>query len=283
MILLDYNGMCVGSVFSQDRPEEINEPLIRHMILNGLRYYNQKFRHAYGHMVVACDSESWRRECFPEYKAARDKKKDDSPLDWSEFFRLIGNIREEVAENLPYSVIMVDGAEADDIIGYFARTTDAPTLIVSADKDFLQLQRNAKVKQYSPMKQGCITPDSDDIDFHLFEHICRGDSGDGIPSVLSDDRVFVDGVRQKPLRKTKIDEWYLGRDDLERVMGETIYKNYCRNQMLIDLRNTPKSLCESIGARYESQRNKKTGKVMDYLVEKRCGLLIDCAADFLPC
>ena len=53
MIIIDYSGIAVAAIFSQDRPEEIEEGLIRHMILNSIRRYNVKFREEYGETVIA--------------------------------------------------------------------------------------------------------------------------------------------------------------------------------------------------------------------------------------
>ena len=38
---------------------------------------------------------------------------------------------------------------------------------------------------------------------YLYEHILKGDTGDGVPNVLSPDNTFVDGLRQKPLSKKR--------------------------------------------------------------------------------
>ena len=52
-----------------------------------------------------------------KYKANRKKDRGKSTFDWNEAFRILNKIREEIAENFPYTVIRVDGCEADDVIG----------------------------------------------------------------------------------------------------------------------------------------------------------------------
>ena len=76
MIIVDYSGIAIAAIFSQDRPEEIQEGLIRHMILNSIRRYNTKFRNEYGQMIIACDSTSWLKEKFSNYKAKRKTSRD---------------------------------------------------------------------------------------------------------------------------------------------------------------------------------------------------------------
>lgn len=285
MIILDYSGIAVASIFSQDRPEEIEEGLIRHMILNSIRRYNVQFREEYGEMVIACDSSSWRKERFPHYKAARKKTRDESPLDWSKFFNLISMVRDELQESFPYRVVQVDGAEADDVIGELTKKTqefgqNEPVLIVSSDKDFLQLHRFNNVKQFSPMKRDFITVE--DPHYYLFEHICKGDSGDGVPNMLSPDDTFVENKRQRPLRAKKIEEMYeaFNRGMLENEISKEEYRNFYRNKQLIELEHTPNEIREEIDSLYNSEANKNNAKVFGYLVEKRCNMLIESVQDF---
>jgi len=285
MIIIDYSGIAVAAIFSQDRPEEIEEGLIRHMILNSIRRYNAKFREEYGETVIACDSSSWRKVRFPQYKAARKKTRDESPLDWSKFFNLISMVRDELQESFPYRVVQANGAEADDVIGELVKKTqefgqNEPVLIVSSDKDFFQLHRFSNVKQFSPMKRDFITVE--DPHYYLFEHICKGDSGDGVPNMLSPDDTFVENKRQRPLRAKKIEEMYeaFNRGVLENEISKEEYRNFYRNKQLIELEHTPPEIRDDIHALYNSEANKNNAKVFGYLVEKRCNMLIESVQDF---
>jgi len=122
----------------------------------------------------------------------------------------------------------------------------------------------------------------DDPDFYLFEHICKGDSGDGVPNVLSHDDTFVNGDRQKPLRAKTIQGWYesMNMGMLDTDMKADVYRNFCRNKKMIDLRNTPNDIREDISRIHNEQNNKGNEKVFGYLVEKRCNMLIANAQDF---
>ena len=46
-----------------------------------------------------------------------------------------------------------------------------------------------------------------DPTIYLKEHILKGDTSDGVPNVLSPDNTFVDGLRQRPLSRKKIQSW----------------------------------------------------------------------------
>lgn len=287
MIIVDYSGIAIASIFSQDRPEEIEEGLIRHMILNSLRRYNLKFRDKYGQMILACDQSSWRKEVYPQYKAKRKSNRDESSLDWGHFFKIINLVRDEIAENMNYPVVHTDRAEADDVIATLVESTQEfgkheDVMIVSSDKDFFQLQKHSNVKQFSPMKRDFVGPT--DPAFYKFDHICRGDSGDGVPNVLSCDESFTDGIRQKPMRAKKIEGWYKNHADDRLIdeMGIESYRNFCRNKTVIDLDCIPDDITSAIQDKYNLELTKEKGNVLTYLIEKRCNLLINATSDFLP-
>ena len=283
MLIIDYSGIAISAIFSQDRPDEIQEGLIRHMILNSIRRYNMQFRDEYGKCVIACDGGSWRKEVYEYYKAKRKTGRDESPLDWGEFFRLINMVRDELKEFFPYPVVQVEGAEADDVIASLVKETqefgkNEPVMIVSADKDFLQLQRYSNVKQYSPNKRGLISVE--DPHFERFDHVCRGCSGDGVPNMLSPDNAIVDGIRQTPMRKKKIQEWYENRDNLESILDSEAYRNYQRNQVMIDFDFIPEHISKEVLEEYEKESGKRSHKILNYLITKRCAMLVEAAGDF---
>ena len=106
---------------NSDPRAKIDEGLIRHIVLNSLRSYTKQFKAKYGNMVICCDSKKyWRREVFPFYKSNRKKDRDKSDFDWNLIFETLNKIRDELKQNLPYRVIEVEGAEADDIIAVLA-------------------------------------------------------------------------------------------------------------------------------------------------------------------
>jgi 5'-3' exonuclease len=286
MIIADFNGIALGAIITQKL--DIKEELIRHIILNSLRMYNKKFREEYGQMVIACDHSSWRKDMFPQYKASRKKSREsdqDTTDYWNEVFRILNVVRDEIKENLPYKVIHEKGAEADDIIGALVHQTQEfgkhePVMILSADKDFIQLHRFNNVRQYSPAQKKFVKDPNPRL--YMFEHIMKGDSGDGVPNVLSPDNSFTDSIRQSPITKKKLELWLENAENLKEVMDEETYRNYCRNQKLINLDNTPKELIENIINSFDNNRVAPKMKVLNYLIKKRCSQLIECVEEFYP-
>lgn len=285
MIILDLNQVMLSNLMVQigsiQRPElmqQVDENMVRHMILNSIRLLNAKFRDEYGELVIAADgANSWRREYFPYYKANRRKSQQTSELNWSSIFECMNKIRAELKEFFPYRVIHMERVEADDIIGTLVHDFHKidPIMIISGDKDFNQLHFDG-VKQYDPTRKKMIV--CEDPDLYLEEHILRGDKGDGIPNVLSSDNCFVIGERQKTLTQKKIDD--LIELGLPGKFDHEHYRNYMRNSRLIDLRFTPKEYKEKIRASYEEQADKNGSKLMSYFINNRLKNLMEHMGDF---
>ena len=282
MIIVDYSGICLASIIVN---RELDEGMVRHMTLNTLRMYNQKFKPDYGEMILACDGmNNWRRGHFPQYKANRKKNRDTSDFDWNEAFRIMHLIKDEIRENFPYKVIHLEGCEADDIIGTLVERTQEfgnleDVMIVSSDGDFKQLQKYNNVRQFSPLKKTQIVDENPRL--NLLVKILKGDSGDGVPNVLSDDNTFTEGRRQTPLSKKKMDAIIESLDEGGQLTNKSWYRNYCRNRALIDLTETPIDLKKEIINNFEEQDpwgNK--AKVFPYLVNKRMNRLIESVQEF---
>jgi len=282
MILVDFNGIAIATVVIN---KVIDEEMIRHMILNSLRMYNLKFRKEYGEMILCCDSRNnWRREYYPQYKAGRRKGRTQSDIDWNKAFEILNKVRSEIRENFPYKVIEIEECEADDIIGTLVANTQEfgqyeNVKIVSADGDFKQLQAYENVSQFSPLLKKDVVDTSPKVNLRI--KIIKGDAGDGVPNVLSDDNVFVEGIRQTPVTKKKLEGIV---QDLEQdmVLDTTWYRNFQRNRTLIDLSYTPDRLKTKIINEYEVQKPASNRSlVLPFLINKNMKQLIESVEEFL--
>ena len=296
MIVVDYNQTAIGSFMAEVKGRTDVEPnldLLRHMILNSIRSYKMKWCDEFGDLVIACDNRQyWRRQVFPYYKAGRKVTREKSGMDWSSIFEAVNLIRDELDEVFPYPVINVDGAEADDVIGTLAaysqtigepgplfedEITPEPFLIVSGDHDFKQLQKFSNVKQYAPAQKKWVKI-TEPAEVVLREHIIIGDKGDGIPNMLSADNVFVNGTRQTPIRKVKLNKWK-NLPPEEWVTGE-MSNGYVRNSTLVDLTKTPEDIKESIINSYKSQQGQDRSLLLDYFMRNKMNRMIDVIEDF---
>jgi hypothetical protein len=259
---------------------DIEEDLLRHMVLNSVRAYNVKFKHEFGEMIIACDAgNNWRRQIFPYYKANRRKNREKSEINWTSVFESLNKVRDELKDYFPYRVLRVDGAEADDIIGTLAQTygnTNEKILILSGDKDFVQLQAYMNVQQFDPVQKKWRK--TNDVDKFMKEHIMRGDTGDGVPNFLSADDTFVVGARQKPISQKKLDQW-LDADPKE-FCDEKMLRGYLRNQQLVDLNFIPPDIKKEVLVQYEQQAGKGRDKLFNYFIEHRLKLLLESVNEF---
>ena len=285
MIIVDLNQVMLSNLLMQlgnHTNAQIEENMVRHMILNSLRSYRTKFGSDYGELVIACDNTNyWRRKLFPYYKANRKKAQEKSDLDWKAIFECLNKIRAELKEFFPYRVIDIESSEADDIIGtlVFSAAVDANSkekvLILSGDKDFIQLHIYGNVKQYDPVRKKWITH-NDPVQY-LKEHILKGDAGDGVPNILSSDNCFVVGDRQRPLTAKKMDHYLkLTPDEMETMVA----RNYMRNKQLIDLTETPEEIRVKVMESYFAQENKDRSKLMNYFIANKLRNLTESIGDF---
>ena len=277
MILVDISQLLVASTFmSMKKGEtEVDIKKLRHMILNSLRMYRKKHANEFGELVICCDgSFSWRREIFPNYKAGRKSGRETSPLNWSQIFGCFDQLKGELKDNFPYQLIQIDTAEADDIIGILVirqRKEGERTLIISSDKDFIQLQREENVFQFSPIAKKFLN--GVDPQEYLNEHILRGDKSDGIPNVLSSGSCIVNGVRQTPLTKKHIDE-------LKKKIPSKHVLRFDENTELIDLRYTPWHLQIKILEQKHQEAKGSRNMLPAYFTEHNLDTLMKNIGDF---
>ena len=281
MIILDLSQVMISNLMAQignHHNAEIDENLLRHMVLNSIRANKKQFSHEYGELIVACDSRnSWRRDIFPYYKANRRKNREESELNWTMIFETLGRIRDELQEFFPYRVIQIEGAEADDVIATLVKEYHSEgILILSGDKDFSQLQQYARIKQYDPTRKKYIVCDNPKS--FLKEHIIRGDSGDGVPNFLSEDNTFVLGVRQKSISSKKLVEWLA--QEPESFCDEYMMRNFKRNQTLVDFDYIPDSIEVDVVKAYNEQANKGRSKLFNYFIKYKLKNLLTDINDF---
>ena len=283
MIIIDMNQIALASVMMQlrlDETTQVDESMVRHMILNSVRNYVMEFKSDYVQtdedIILAWDSKHyWRRDLFPQYKASRKKNREKSNLDWNKIFEVTNKIRDEIKENLPYKSVEVYGAEADDIIAVITQSCyTKDVMIISSDKDFIQLHKE-NVKQWSPVTKKEVN--GHDPNTYIKEHILKGDSGDGVPNVLSPVHTFTDGLRQKPLGKKRIDKMINENID---DWNDEVKRNYQRNLKLIVLKNIPNNIESDIINAIETSSCGDRSKLLNYLTTNKLKTLTENIGDF---
>ena len=277
MILVDMNQISLASIMMHlhmQKEKQVDENMVRHMILNSLRMYRSRFVSEFGELVLCYDSRHyWRRDYFPEYKHSRRKGRESDSKNWDEIFGCLNKIKEEIKDNMPYKFLEVYGAEADDIIATLCSESSDEVMILSVDKDFIQLQKYPNVKQYSPITKKMIN--GINADDYLKEHVLKGDTSDGVPNVLSPDNSFVDGIRQKPLSKKKIAAMIDGN-----FPNDEVKRNFQRNKTLIDLGCVPEELRSEILHIYKEAPENSRSKILNYFIKQRLKTLTESIGEF---
>jgi len=281
MILIDLNQVMISNLMAQNRgnlSELPSKDAVRHSILNTIRAFNVKFREEYGEMILCADAaDPWRRDIFPNYKHQRRKGRVESQIDWDGLFKIMSDIRAEFTNKLPYKVLHVDKTEADDIIATLvAQQKEDLYLIISGDKDFIQLQHYGNVYQFSPLLKSFIG-ENENAEVFLREQIIKGDRSDGVPNILSDDDIFLRDERQKPINKKRLEEW----SNIDNIpLGSETRKYYDRNKKLIDLSMIPESISESIINRYKDYKVNNRSLLLQYFIDNKLKALIENINDF---
>ena len=286
MIIIDMNQIQLANLMmnlNMNKSKEVDEDTVRHMILNSIRMYRQEYKEEYGEPVLTWDSKhSWRKDYFPQYKAGRRKGREKSSLDWDKIFTVLNNIKQEIKENLPYKNLEVYGAEADDIIGVLIKDPKKwfteKRMIISGDKDFIQLQKYPFVQQWSPITKKAVN--GYDPNVYIQEHILKGDTSDGIPNVLSPDNTFTEGLRQRPLSRKKIESWVGANTKYIPAWSDEVKRNYQRNFMLIDLTNTPEDIEAKILEEYKNSPSGNRKKLLNYFIKNRLKTLTESIGEF---
>ena len=294
MILIDYSQLAIANlVIALKQEGNLPTPeLARYMILNSIRGYVHQHKEEYGpEVVIAVDGpKPWRRDIFPAYKAKRRESKEGQSEEDIKYFATLYEyldlVRKELEDNFPYKVLKLDGVEADDIIAVCIKKSvkkwfTTKYLIISSDKDFQQLQKYPNVTQYSPVLKKFYETDSPQE--YIYEHILRGDAGDGIPNFLSPDDTFINGIKSKPIMKKKLTGWIdtlMRGEDPKEFCNEYHLRNFQRNQRLIDFDFIPEEIQDDIYKLYEEYEPKGKNAILPYLIKNDLQSLIGKIEEF---
>lgn len=187
-------------------------------------------------VIIAADNRpTWRKEIFPSYKANRLKETRDEA--YEEIIKTIQLLEKFFTTCTGIPVIRAPRAEADDVIAVACQTLPLRFIVLSTDRDFVQLI-NDRVSLYTPVQNKYR--ESDDPRYDLFEKCIRGDRGDNISSAYP-------RVRATKLKEAWNDQFAM-QNLLETVLpsGERVRDKFELNKKLIDLSAQPEDVRDGI-------------------------------------
>lgn len=238
-LLIDTNHLAIRTLFSAHGTDWDREgfDMHKHIFMTALLASVVKFDP--DEVILAVDSvKNWRKKVYAEYKANRKIKRDSQDFDWNKYFDYFTEFLESLKE-LPFKILRVPYCEADDVIGVLSKYfIDTDNILVTSDKDYIQLLKYEQNKLYNPIEKKFIKEDNPAKALHI--KIIMGDSGDNIPAI-------------KPRTGEKTALKILDSGELQILLdsNETIKENYERNKRLISFDMIPDVLQKTIIKNYK--------------------------------
>jgi len=157
-VLIDFNNLAIRHFLTKDVAGFTSNPdlsLWRYTTFNSIYTMLMKFKKVKEVVVAIDDRVSWRKLYFKRYKESRKKKRDTSTINWPLLYAELNDLATQIFHDIPFKVLKVRNAEADDIIGIICLDGKDKYIVVSNDEDYLQLYSN-KTRIYNPSKQDFV-------------------------------------------------------------------------------------------------------------------------------
>ena len=98
------------------------------------------------------------------------------------------------------------------------------------------------------------------------------------PNILSNDDCIVEGVRQKPISKKKVELWINQKP--EDFCKNGMAEKWERNRKLIDFDCIPSELVKAIVNEFDKEKAPKQDQLLNYFISKKLKYLMEHIGDF---
>ena len=288
-MVIDISNISIATLMNNFKPKEqasITIEMIRHLVLDTLRFNVVKFKGEYPEIVIAFDDRNyWRRQKAWYYKKRRQIEHEESEWDWDRLNNFLNPVFEEIRQNMPYLGLKVEFAEADDIIAVVTKKAVGEgrrVLVVSADSDFTQLQKYNGVRQWSPTQKKWVTPKYGSPRNDLRYKNIKGDKKDSIAciKIRNDYNVTkVEGERAPAVKSSELEAW-LEADDPTTLMTPEWAARYKENEELRDFEFIPKDIENSIIEAYNTPKSGSKAKMERYFMDNKLSRMFEKLSDF---
>ncbi len=274
ILVFDVSNMLYRTFFANKLKHSVEESagLAHHSALITLNKYFRNFK---PHKVMmAFDRTSWRKAytadelCISGKPYKGNRRQNMTPAEkemFAKFLNHLSDFEDMMTKQTSVMCLACAGLEADDLIaGVVEIFPDDEVVIVSADKDLMQLLRNDKVKLIDPAsgkdRRELLNSDyNGDVDYFMFEKCIRGDAGDNVQSAFP-------GVRKTRIKKAYGDAfekvnlmnetWSMGKPGTDEFKEHIVKELFAENQLLMDLGDQPDIIKDRIKATiYEAIEN----------------------------
>lgn len=271
-LLFDFNNLAIRSFFGvneiTENPRDIQWGLWMYNVFNSIYTTLWKFKHVEEVILAIDDSNSWRKAFYNRYKESRKVKKKESKIDWKQLYSMMNKLASEFKHHMPFKIIKVKSAEADDVIGILVKYMNNPCVIIARDEDYFQcFAKNKNLRVYDPISQKLYTPeDIGDIKEFLLKLVLCGQKKDDIPNIITpDDWGLTEstkgkrrpGFGDKAFDKIKGDiKGFINAGHTNKFYGTVdLHKNLKRNRILMDFDKIPNTIVDRILAAYNNSHN----------------------------
>lgn len=256
-LVLDVSNLLYRSFYANKNEDDMTTAgLAHHQALALLNKYFKEYKP--DKVFMAFDRPNWRKvyteseQCYSKRIYKGHRRQNLTPSEQAKYAKFCEHLLEfEQIMTEHTSVICLAakgendrGLEADDLIAGMVTAfhKDHDIIIVSADKDLMQLLRYKSVSLIDPAtdKPRTLEEYNDDADYFLFEKCIRGDAGDNV------------GSAYPKIRSTRIEAAYKDPFEREQIMQHTwtnennetrsVKKIFEENKLLMDLSAQPEDI-----------------------------------------
>lgn len=256
-LTLDTTNLLYRAYYANKNEDEDTQASLAHFsALLTLNKYYKAFKP--DKIVLLFDRPNWRKPytqsdaCVSKRVYKDNRRKDQTPNDKAKFEAFLAHIASfEDMINKRTSIICLaaDSLEADDLAGGFVKTHanhEDEIVLVSSDKDYIQLLGFPNVRLIDPAtgKDRTLDDWDGDAELFMFEKCIRGDAGDNVQSAFP------------RCRKTRILAAYNDPLEYTNMMHETwthpdgrtitVKDMVAENLMLMGLINQPPDIVDLI-------------------------------------
>lgn len=273
-LLFDFNNLVIRSYFGNkeiiEDPKNIQWGLWMYNVFNSIYTTLWKFKNVEEVILAVDDSNSWRKTQYKRYKESRKAKKKKQNVDWNELYAMMDKLAAEFKHHMPFKVLKIKAAEADDTIGVLTRVMKNPCVIIARDEDYFQcFAKKKNLRVYDPITQELYEPKdimNGNIKEFLLKLIFCGQKKDDIPNIITPDDWGLTketegkrrpGFGEAAFNKMKGDvKGFLNEGYINKVYGKVdLHKNLKRNRMLMDFDKIPNGVVDRIFSAYNRSHN----------------------------
>lgn len=304
---LDISNLAMAAVFAQNQqlqyvpdgtpiPEmersikqEMTLPFVRFLILNTLAKNIKSFKAEYPNAVLCFDNSEggyWRRRVAPYYKQNRKEDRKESTFPFDDYFKHLNVVKQELKDYFPYIILDVPSAEADDCIAVCVKhlaMRGVPSLIISADGDFKQLQIYDTVRQWSPTQKKDVKVSKYEAQLTKMTKILKGDRKDNVSPMRVRSNYWltrVEGERAPSIKTSFLEECVNAGDKVLELLTEEEKERFIENRKLIDFDYIDQDLSKEIIKTLENHKPNHRSKIYPYLAKTGNHVMASRVGDF---